>query len=140
MVWISPTGGAEPDARVVDEHVEPAVARLVSGDHGLDRVLVGHVAGDLLDLEPLGAEALGGLGELLRAAGGDRQAVALLAEHLGDREADPAGRSGHDRCALRHSDLPAPLDKRRYPNHVTANSSSVRPLALLACLLLAARS
>ena len=95
--------GAEADARVVDEHVEPAPAVAVGGDDALDLRLVGHVRGDLLDLEAVGAEAGDGRRELVRPAGGDGQAVALLAEDAGDGEADAAGGTGDEGCAGGHA-------------------------------------
>ncbi len=39
--------GADPDTGVVDQHVEPAEALLVLGHHPPDRLLVGHVSGDV---------------------------------------------------------------------------------------------
>ena len=74
----------------------------VGGDDLLDRVLVGHVAGDLLHVVAGAAQLVGGGGELLGAAGGDGQGVALLAEYAGDGEADPAGGSGHDGGTVWH--------------------------------------
>jgi len=74
----------------------------VRGHDALDRVLVGHVAGDLLHVVALAAQLVGGGGELFGTAGGEGEGVALLAEHPGDGEADPAGGSGDDRGAVWH--------------------------------------
>ena len=65
-------------------------------------LLVGEVAGDHLDLVALGAQALGGRLELLRAPGGDGQPVALLAQHVRDGQPDPARGPSDDRRLVRH--------------------------------------
>ena len=57
LVWISSIGAADPDPGVVDQGVEAAVPRLVGGEDAEDVVLVGHVGGDALDLEAVGAQA-----------------------------------------------------------------------------------
>ena len=88
---------ADPDAGVVDQHVEPAVGLAVLGEDADHVLLVGHVGGDALHLEAVGAEALGGALELLGTPRRDGQGVALFAEHAGDRQPDPARRSG-DQC------------------------------------------
>jgi hypothetical protein len=67
-----------------------------------DRLLVGRVRGEVLDLVSLRAQLVRGLLERVRLAGGDRQSVAALAEQVGEREADPAGGSGDDGGAIRH--------------------------------------
>ena len=93
---------ADPDPGVVDQHVEAAVGLAVLGEDADHVLLLGHVGGDALDLEAVGAQALGGRLELLGAARRDRQRVALLAEHPGDRQPDPA-RGPRDQCrSLRH--------------------------------------
>jgi hypothetical protein len=74
----------------------------VRGHDALDGVLVGHVAGHLVDVVAGAAQLLGGGAELVWAAGGDGERVALLAEHVGDGEADPARGPGDDRCAIGH--------------------------------------
>ena len=74
---------ADPDAGVVDEHVEAAVGLAVLGEDADHVLLVGHVGGDALHLEPVGAQVLGGGLQLLRPAGGDGQRVALFAERRG---------------------------------------------------------
>jgi hypothetical protein len=90
------------DAGVVDEHVEAAEALLVGCDDALDVVLVGHVAGDFLDLRPGLPELLDGAAELVGAPGGGGDGVALPAEHPGDGEPDPARGSGDDRGTIGH--------------------------------------
>ena len=95
-------GGADADAGVVDQHVQAPPALAVRRDDALDVVLVGHVAGDLLDLEAVVAQCGDRVGELLRPARGDGQPVALLAQHARDREADPARGSGDEGGAIRH--------------------------------------
>jgi hypothetical protein len=74
---------ADPHARVVDEHVEASESVAVARDDLANRVLVGHVGGHVLDFVAVGAQFLCGLDERVRLAGGDRQAVALLAQRLG---------------------------------------------------------
>src|SRR5213079_2341224 len=59
--------------------------------------LVGHVGGDALYLETVGAQSVSGALELLPSAGGDRQRVAFLTEDSGDRQPDAARRS-RDQC------------------------------------------
>ena len=100
LVSISRDGRADADAGVVDEHVEAAVALAVRGDDLLDLGLIGDVGGDGVHVEPVGGEPGDGGLELLGPPRGHRDAVALLAEHPGDRQPDPAGCSGDDRCAL----------------------------------------
>jgi hypothetical protein len=95
---------ADADTRVVDEHVEPAPAVAVGGDDALDLGLVGQVGGDVLDVEPVAAQRFRRLGELLRPARRQRQPMALLAEHAGDREPDPARGSGDEGSAFRHGE------------------------------------
>src|SRR5215218_4651930 len=92
----------DPNPSVVDEHVEPPVLLAVGGEDGDDVVLLGHVGGDRLDLKALAAQSLGGFLELLGAAGGDGERIALFAEGLRDREPDPARCSGHQCRSLSH--------------------------------------
>jgi hypothetical protein len=68
----------------------------------LHDALVAEVARHRVDLEAVRAQPLGRLLELLRAPCGDGQGMALLAEHSGDRQPDPARSSSDDRCTLRH--------------------------------------
>ena len=96
LVSVSAIGAPMPDARVVDEHVEATETVAVGGDHRLDVLLVGHVAGDDLDVVPGAAQFLGGGLDLLRAARRHGQPVALLAEHAGEGEPDPARGTRHD--------------------------------------------
>jgi hypothetical protein len=93
----------DADARVVDQHVEPPVALAVGVDDLLDALLVAHVRGDGMGVQALVGERLDRILELLRAPGRDRQPVPLLAQHAGDREADPAGSSGHQCGTALHS-------------------------------------
>ena len=93
---------ADPHAGIVDEHVEAPETVAVARHDLADRVLVGHVGGHVLDLVPLGAQLLGGLHERVRLARGDRPGIALLAQRLREREADPAGGSGDDCGAIGH--------------------------------------
>ena len=72
------------------------------GDDVLDLLLGGHVGRDLLDVVARVAQLLRGAGQLLGPAGGDREAVALLAEHVRDREPDPARGAGDEGCAVGH--------------------------------------
>ena len=88
---------ADPDPGVVDERVEPAVGLPVLGEDADQLLLVGHVGGDGLHLEAFAAQSLGRGLELLRAARGHRQPVALLAEDAGDRQPD-AARRPRDQC------------------------------------------
>ena len=102
LVWCSCACAPMPDARVVDQRVEAAEALLVGGDHRQDRLLVVHVGRHGLHVVALALE-LGASGlELVGLAGGDGQAVALLAEDVGDGEADPSGGSGDDGSAVGH--------------------------------------
>ena len=78
---------------------------------------------------PALAQLVGGGGELLGAAGGERQRVALLAEHLGDGEADPARGSGDDRGAVGHRPEPTLRRVTRAPLTI---------MAVLAALLMGA--
>jgi hypothetical protein len=93
---------AEPDAGAVDEHVEPAEPLAVGGHDAPDILLGGQVGGRLLDLIALAPQLLDGAGQLLGPAGGDGEPVARLAQHLGDREPDPARGSGDEGGALGH--------------------------------------
>src|SRR2546423_363630 len=54
------------------------------------------------DLPPSGPQSLGGLLDGVRLARGDGQAVALLGQDLGEREADASRGSGDDGCAVGH--------------------------------------
>ena len=83
-------GGADPDAGVVDQDVEAAETLAMALHDRLDRLLVGHVAGHVLDVEALAPKGLGGLLERVRAAGGQGQAITLLAQDVGEREPDPS--------------------------------------------------
>ncbi len=87
----------DPDAGVVDQHVEAAVGGLVGLEDGDDVLLLAHVGGDALDLQVVGAQAGDRLLELLRPSRRDGQGVALFAQHPGDRQSDPA-RSPRDQC------------------------------------------
>ena len=126
-------GRAGADAGVVDQHVEAAEALLVGGDHALDVLLGGHVARDLLDLVAGPAQLLGGGGELLGAAGGDGERVALLTEHLCDGEADPAGGSGDDGGAVGHAVILS-LVRRLRAVQSTVSRGMQTPLVVMAVL------
>ena len=93
---------ADPDARVVDQHVEAAEALAVLGDDVLDLLLGGHVGRDLLDVVARFAQLQRGAGQLVGPPRGDREAVALLAEHVRDREPDAARGAGDEGCAVGH--------------------------------------
>jgi hypothetical protein len=88
---------ADPDAGVVDEDVEAAEALPVRLGQLLDLLLVGHVGGHGVHVEPHVAQALRGGLELVGPAGRDRDAVAVLAEGAGDGQPDSARASG-DEC------------------------------------------
>ena len=92
---------ADPDPGVVDQHVEAAVGLAVLGEDADHVLLVGHVGGDALHLDAVGAQPLGRGLQLLRAAGGDGQRVALLAQRPGDRQPDPARCPRDQRRSLR---------------------------------------
>jgi hypothetical protein len=89
---------ADSHAGVVDQRVEAAVGFPVLGEDTDHVLLVGHVGGDALDLEPTGTQLFGGGLELLRPSRRDSQGVALLAERTGDRQPDPA-RGPSDQCS-----------------------------------------
>src|SRR5215203_2963859 len=95
----------DPDPGVVDEHVEAAVGLAVGSENGKHVVLLGHVRGDRLHLEPFAPKALGGLLELLRAPRGDGERVPFLAERLRDRQPDPTRCSGQQCRSLSHAHL-----------------------------------
>jgi hypothetical protein len=65
----------------------------VRGHEAADLLLVRHVGGHGADVDALLAELVGGRLELVRAARGDRQPVAVLAQRPRNREADAAGSS-----------------------------------------------
>ena len=90
MVWCSVGGRADPDAGVVDEHVETAVALAVAAHDLADRLLLPEVRRDVLDLEPALPQLAGRALERVGVARGDRQAEALLAERLREGESDSA--------------------------------------------------
>ena len=96
-------GGADAQPGVVDQHVQPSVGVPVALDDRLDRVLLGQIRRHRLDGDAGGAQLLGGGLELLRPPRGDGQVVALLGEHLGDRQSDPARGARHDRRAFCHA-------------------------------------
>jgi hypothetical protein len=77
----------------------------VRGHDALYVLLGREVRRDALDVEALRAQLLDRTGELLRPPGRDRQPVALRAQLVGDREADPAGGSGHEGGAVGHEVL-----------------------------------
>src|SRR5205823_14032438 len=94
--------GADADAGVVDEHIEAAEALAVASDDRADRVLVGHVRRQVLDLQAVPAQPFRRLLERVRLARRDRQPVALLPERFGDRETDPSRGSGDDGGTVWH--------------------------------------
>jgi hypothetical protein len=98
---------ADADAGVVHQHVQAPERVAVGGDRADDVGLVADVGDDLLDLQAVVAQLLVGGRELLRAPGHERDRVALLGEHPGDREPNPAGGSRDDRGAR--------VFHRRYP-------------------------
>ena len=91
MVVVSPTVPRDADPGRVDEHVEAAVALDVLGDEPAAVVLARDVG-----LDDRGAEALAGRFEPLELAAGERQGIALLRQHLRDREADPGRATGDE--------------------------------------------
>ena len=88
---------ADPDARVVDQHVHPPEAVLVRLDDPLDVVLVAEVARRPTRPRSPRRELLAARFELVGTARRDGQPVALLAQHAGDRESD-ATRASRDQC------------------------------------------
>ena len=98
-----PDGRPEPDACVVDEHVQPLVALAVRSDDVLDRLLLGDVRRDPVHVEALGEELRDGRLELVGPPCGHRHAVAFLAEHPRCSQPDPARCSCDNRRALCHS-------------------------------------
>ena len=101
LVCMSRDRRADADAGAVDEHVEAAEAVAVRGDDALDVLLRRPCCRrPPRRRSPASRSSRGGGLELVRAAGGDGEAVALLAEDVGDREADPAGGSGDEGGAI----------------------------------------
>ena len=96
----------DPDPRRVDEHVQAAEALAMLGDDADAVLLLAHVGRDRVR-----AELGGGRLDLLLRARGERQVVALVAQHARDREPD-ARRAARDECA-RHADDPKGLGLRR---------------------------
>src|SRR6185312_7034654 len=100
-----------------DEDVEPAEPLDVPGDDAHRGILVGEVRGDRLRPEP-GRGRL----DLLGRPGGERELVALLAEHPGDREAD-ARRAACDERAL-HTPT---LEESRGPGRTDGHRTFLSP-------------
>ena len=84
------------------EHVESSEALTVASDDLADALLVGHVGGDVFDVEALRAQLVRRALERVGLARGDRQPVPLLTQGFGDGEADPPGGSGDDGGAVGH--------------------------------------
>ena len=93
---------ADPNAGVVDQHVEPAEALAVAADHLEHAFLLAQVGDHGLHLEASLAQLLRGLFERVGLACADRQGVALFAQHIGQGVADAARGSGDDRGTLGH--------------------------------------
>src|SRR4051812_8019075 len=119
----------DPHAGVVDQNVEAAEVLAVAGDDVLDLLLRGQVGRDLLDLVAGVAQLLRRAGELLGPAGGDGEAVALLAEHVRDRQPDAARGAGDEGCAVGH---------RRHATDCGAMSTPFTVALLLLAILLGA--
>src|SRR6185503_5379364 len=98
----------DPDAGVVDQHVEAPEAVAVGGDQCGDVLLIGHLRGNGVDVEPVGLQPLGRGLKLVRPPRGHGDAVAVLGEGACDREPDPARTSGNQRSPIRHSLLLRP--------------------------------
>src|ERR1700683_205345 len=114
---------ADANAGVFDEHVEPAIALFVSCHDLLDLALLRERSGHAVDVEAISGKTIDGGLELLRAPGGHRDAIALLAEHPCDRQADTARRSRDDRCTRCHCLSPRWLtDESNHPARTSAGS------------------
>src|SRR4051794_21165510 len=94
---------ADSGAGVVDEHVEAPETLAVSPDDLADPVLVGHVRRYVLHFIALVAKLGGRLLEPVRLARGERHAIALLGEGLGERQAYASRGSGDDGGAVGHT-------------------------------------
>jgi hypothetical protein len=70
--------------------------------HFADDLLVAEVAAHRLGLDPVRAQTLYGLFELVRAPRRDGQRMPLFAQHTGDPKPDTARSARHDRCAIGH--------------------------------------
>ena len=81
----------DPDARRVDEHVDPAMVLEVLGNEPETIVLARHVC-----LDDRGVQAFAGGLEAVEPPAGERQGIALLGEHPRDREADPGRATGDE--------------------------------------------
>jgi hypothetical protein len=94
--------GADPDAGVVDEHVQTAIAIAVPVNHLANRVLVGHVCREMLDLESLLLKLMSRALDPFGLASSDRQRKAFLAEHLGEGKSDASRGSSDDGGTVGH--------------------------------------
>ena len=95
---------ADPDAGVVDEHVEAAealaVARRRRSGSPPRRPCWPATSSTS---KPSSRSSCAAAAELLGPAGGDGQPVALLAEHVRDRQPDAARGAGDEGCAVGHA-------------------------------------
>ena len=103
MVCSVADAAGDSDAGGVDEHVEPSVGLDVLCDEPRAVVLVLDVGCDRL-----GVELARGRLEPLELARSQRQVVALLAEHAGDRKADPRRATGDEGARARADALHSP--------------------------------
>jgi hypothetical protein len=95
-------GRPDPDARVVDEHVQAPELLAMARDEARDRLRVREVGGHGLHLTAAFTQALGRLLERVWLAGADGETIALAGQGLGERKPDPATGSGDDGGAVRH--------------------------------------
>jgi hypothetical protein len=93
---------AGPVGRGVDQRVHAPVGRLVLGDDPRDGLLVADVPRRGVDLDPVAAQLSGRGRELGLVAAGDRDGMALLAQHARERLADAARPAGDQGCPRRH--------------------------------------
>ena len=88
LALVIPRGGADADAGVVHEDVEPPEALAVALDDGGDALLVREVGRNVLDLEPAITQGCHGTFEAFGLARGEREPEALFAQSFGDGEPD----------------------------------------------------
>ena len=86
---VVPRGGAVPETGVVDEHIEAPEALAMGAHDRANRLLVGHVGRDVLDVVPLVTKPACGLLERVGLPRRQRQPVALLRERLRQDQTNP---------------------------------------------------
>ena len=98
-------------ARVVDQDVDPAERLIALGDHLLNLLAVGHVAGEARDRAAAARDFLGGLANAVAVDVGDHQVGALAEESFGDRPSHPRGATGYQNPTslepVRHASSPS---------------------------------